>query len=321
MLAVDIEGGDARALLRGVLANDVARLQQPGKALYSCMLAQDGGVLDDLIAYYLRDNWYRVVVNAGTADSDLQWLLAQRDRLAREVKVQPRRDLAIVAVQGPQARERFWQVRPDARATTEPLVYFQAAQAGELFVARSGYTGEDGFEVMLPAGQAERLWADLHHAGVAPCGLGARDTLRLEAGMNLYGQDMDRSVTPMEAGLAWTVSMADERNFVGRQALERRIPRFQLLGLVLDGKGVLRSHQPVRCAHGNGEITSGTFSPTLGRAIALARLPLAVRIGDAVEVQIRDKWLPAQAVKYPFVRHGKSLLSEADRASRSEDPT
>jgi aminomethyltransferase len=321
MLAVDIEGGDARALLRGVLANDVARLQQPGKALYSCMLAQDGGVLDDLIAYYLGDGWYRVVVNAGTADSDLQWLLAQRDRLARDVKVQPRRDLAIIAVQGPQARERVWQVRPDARATTEPLVYFQAVQAGELFVARTGYTGEDGFELMLPAGRAERLWADLHHAGVTPCGLGARDTLRLEAGMNLYGQDMDRSVTPMEAGLAWTVSMADERTFVGRQALERRTPRFQLLGLVLDGKGVLRSHQSVRCAHGNGEVTSGTFSPTLGRAIALARLPRAVRVGDAVEVQIRDKWLPAQAVIYPFVRHGKSLLSEAGRASHSEDPT
>jgi aminomethyltransferase len=308
MLAIDCRGPAASALLRAVLANDVARLKQPGKALYSCMLADDAGVLDDLIVYYLSDEWYRLVVNAGTADSDLAWLVEQRSRLGSAAEIVPRRDLAMIAVQGPRARERLWQARPDWRAAAEPLGYFYAVSAGDLFIARTGYTGEDGFELAVPAGQAQALWRDLVAAGVAPCGLGARDTLRLEAGMNLYGQDMDRSVTPFEAGLAWTVSLEPAREFVGRAALERRTPRFQLLGLVLEGRGVLRAHQRVRSAPGEGELTSGTFSPTLGRSIGLARLPLAARPEDTVEVQIREQWLPARVVKYPFVRHGKSVI-------------
>jgi aminomethyltransferase len=275
------------------------------------MLADDGGVLDDLIVYYMSDEWYRLVVNAGTAESDLAWLQAQRERLAPRVKLEPRRDLAIIAVQGPQARERLWRAWPDARAIGEALANFQAAAAGDLFVARTGYTGEDGFEVIVPAEQAVTLWRALLDQGVAPCGLGARDTLRLEAGMNLYGQDMDATVTPLEAGLGWTVSLEPGRDFVGRAALERRPVRFGLAGLVLEAGGVLRAHQPVRCDHRAGEITSGTFSPTLNRSIALARLPLAVAAGDKVQVQIRDQWLPARVVKYPFVRHGKSLLPQA----------
>jgi aminomethyltransferase len=308
MLAIDCRGSAAGALLRAVLANDVARLKQPGKALYSCLLADDGGVLDDLIVYYLSDERYRLVVNAGTAESDLAWLLEQRTRLAATVEIAPCRDLAMIAVQGPRARERLWQVRPALRAAGEPLAYFQAACAGDLFIARTGYTGEDGFELTLPAGQVAALWRDLLAVGVAPCGLGARDTLRLEAGMNLYGQDMDRSVTPLEAGLAWTVSLEPAREFVGRAALEQRAPRFQLLGLLLEGKGVLRAHQRVRCERGEGELTSGTFSPSLARSIGFARLPLGVRPDDAVQVQIRDHWLPARVVKYPFVRHGKSVI-------------
>jgi aminomethyltransferase len=308
MLAIDCCGPAAGTLLRAVLANDVARLKQPGKALYSCMLADDGGVLDDLIAYYLSDEWYRLVVNAGTAESDLAWLLAQRDRLGCAVEVKPRRDLAMVAVQGPLAPERLWQARPALREAAEPLGYFHAASTNELFIARTGYTGEDGFELALPAGQVAALWRDLLAAGVAPCGLGARDTLRLEAGMNLYGQDMDRSVTPLEAGLAWTVSMQPLRDFVGRTGLERRAARFQLLGLVLEGRGVLRAHQRVRCDLGEGELTSGSFSPTLGRSIGLARLPLGVRPNDVAQVAIREQWLPARVVKYPFVRHGASVI-------------
>jgi aminomethyltransferase len=308
MLVIDCRGSAAGALLGAVLANDVARLKRPGKALYSCMLADDGGVLDDLIAYYLTDTWYRVVVNAGTAESDLAWLLEQRGRLALTVELEPRRDLAIVAIQGPHARERLWQVRPDLRAPSEPLGYFHAVCAGEVFIARTGYTGEDGFELALRSEQVLALWRDLLAAGVAPCGLGARDTLRLEAGMNLYGQDMDRSVTPFEAGLGWTVSLSPKRDFVGRAALERRAPRFQLLGVVLEAKGVLRAHQRLRCDRGEGELTSGTFSPTLASSIGFARVPLGVQPGDAVQVQIRDQWLPARVVKYPFVRHGKSLV-------------
>ena len=315
MLAIDCLGLAAGALLRSTLANDVARLMQPGKALYSCMLADDGGVLDDLIVYYLSDVWYRLLVNAGTAESDLAWLLEQRDRLGVAVEIKPRRDLAMIAVQGPLASQRLWQARPELRTAAAPLRYFQAASTGDLFIARTGYTGEDGFELALPAERAAVLWCDLLAAGVAPCGLGARDTLRLEAGMNLYGQDMDRSVTPLEAGLAWTVSMEPARDFVGRMGLERRAPRFQLLGLVLEGKGVLRAHQHVRCDRGEGELTSGSFSPTLGRSIGFARLPLGVQPDDAAQVEIRGQWLPARVVKYPFVRHGKSVIPSLSAAT------
>ena len=308
MLAIELRGEAARPFLRRLLANDVGRLAQPGKALYSCLLREDAGILDDLIAYFLADDWFRLVVNAGTADQDLDWILKQRDRFAPDLVVQPRRDLAMIAVQGPQARESLWQARPQTRAESETLAVFQAAQAGPLLVARTGYTGEDGFEIMLPASEAVPLWRDLLAAGVAPCGLGARDTLRLEAGMNLYGQDMDESVTPVEAGLGWTVALKDGRDFIGRAALESRAPRFRMVGLVLRDKGVLRAHQKLRSVHGTGEITSGTFSPTLGCAIALARGPLACQPGERVEVEIRDRWLQAEIVKYPFVRMGRSLL-------------
>ena len=308
MLSLDVVGSGAQEFLRRLLANDVDKLKQAGKALYSCMLASDGGVRDDLITYYLAPERYRLVVNAGTADKDLAWIEKQRINVASPVALVSRRDLAMIAVQGPQARSRLWQVRPDTRAPTEALHAFEAAPCGDMLVARTGYTGEDGFEVMLSAQHAVSLWHDLLAAGVAACGLGARDTLRLEAGMSLYGQDMDESVTPVEAGLTWTVDLRGERDFIGRSALQTRAPRFQLLGLVLKEKGVLRSHQQLRSAHGSGEVTSGSFSPTLSQSIALARLPLEQKPGDTVEVDIRGRWLQAGVVKYPFVRMGKSLL-------------
>ncbi|MCW5603598.1 MAG: glycine cleavage system aminomethyltransferase GcvT [Burkholderiales bacterium] len=306
MLAVDVRGAGTRDFLRTLLANDVAKLKPPGKALYTCMLREDGGVLDDLLVYFLAGDWFRLVVNAGTADKDLAWIEA---RCPSGVEIAPRRDLAIIAVQGPQARTRFWAAQPQVRAATEALAYFQAALAGdELMVARTGYTGEDGFEVILPAARAAALWRTLHAQGVAPAGLGARDTLRLEAGMNLYGQDMDETVNPLESGLAWTVDLAPGRDFIGRAALPASPVSRQLTGLVLLDKGVMRGHQKVRCAAGTGEITSGGFSPTMNRSIALARVPAAVALGDTVEVEMRDRWLPAKAVKPPFVRHGKILI-------------
>jgi aminomethyltransferase len=308
MLGIDVEGSAARAFLERLLANDVAKLTAPGKALYSCLLAEDGGILDDLIVYWLGGQRFRLVVNAGTAAKDSAWIERQRDRHARDVRLRERRDLAILAVQGPNARERVWQARPQLRAASEALAQFEARELESSLVARTGYTGEDGFEIMLAAADAPALWRDLLGAGVAPCGLGARDTLRLEAGMNLYGQDMDESTTPHEVGLTWTVADAPGREFIGRTALAQRVPRFQQLGLVLSDRGVLRAHQRVRDVHGEGEITSGTFSPTLGRSIALARLPRACAPGETMEVEIRDRWLAAQAVKYPFVRRGKSLL-------------
>jgi len=309
MLVIDVEGVAARDFLRRVLANDVARLLLPGKALYSCMLNDAGGILDDLIVYHLDARRFRLVVNAGTAQKDLSCLTATRDQLAFDCALQPRRDLAILALQGPGARARFWHVREAAHALTRDLPVFQGTDVANLFVARTGYTGEDGFEIMVPVDEVVALWRDLIAASVTACGLGARDTLRLEAGMNLYGQDMDESVTPFECGLAWTVDLKAERDFIGRAALLGAAARTRLVGLVLLERGVLRSHQALRTVHGDGVTTSGSFSPTLGRSIALARVPLRVEVGDLVEVQVRDKLLAAKVVKYPFVRMGKSLLT------------
>jgi aminomethyltransferase len=309
MLAVDVEGQGVRTFLRGALANDVAKLKVPGKALYSCMLNDEGGVIDDLIVYFFREDWFRLVVNAGTAEKDLAWLDRLRLRADIPVTLAPRRDLSIVAVQGPRARERFWQAYPNTRAATESLVPFSAALVGTWMVARTGYTGEDGFEIVLPSTEVVPLWERLAALGARPAGLGARDTLRLEAGMNLYGQDMDDATSPLDAGLAWTVDLKDARNFTGRGELERRGQKHQFLGLLLtEAGGVLRAHQKVRAAQGEGEITSGTFSPTIGKSIALARLPLGVAVGDTVHVQIRDKALAARVVKAPFVRNGKVLV-------------
>jgi aminomethyltransferase len=308
MCPVDVTGADTRAFLRQLVANNVDKLTQSGKALYACMLNHAGGVIDDLIIYFLRDDGFRVVVNASTADKDLAWMEKVRLDGSFKVTIKPRRDLAMIAVQGPNARAKFWQVRPATKAATEGLGPFFAAEVGELFVARTGYTGEDGFEVMLPAAQAPALWADLKAAGVAEAGLGARDTLRLEAGMNLYGNDMDETVSPLDAGLAWTVDLKSPRDFVGRAALERDGARRACVGLKLLDKGVLRSHQKVVTTAGDGEVTSGTFSPTLGFSIAMARVPREVKAGDTVQVDIRGRLLPALVVKMPFVRNGKALI-------------
>jgi aminomethyltransferase len=311
MLPVDLAGADARAFLRYALANNVDKLAQKGKALYSCLLRHEGGVLDDLIVYFMREDWFRLVVNAATADKDVAWLRALLVERAPGLSLEPRRDLAMIAVQGPRARERVWQALPGSRAVSEALKPFFATEFGEYFIGRTGYTGEDGFEIMLPATRAASLWGALAAAGVRPCGLGARDTLRLEAGMNLYGQDMTEKENPLESGLAWTVELASGRDFVGRTALVAAPPTRALVGLLLvDKGGVLRSHQKVVTTNGDGEITSGTFSPTLGKSIALARVPMGVLPGDTVAVEIRDRKLNARVVKPPFVRNGVVLVNE-----------
>jgi aminomethyltransferase len=308
MLAIDVLGAGARDFLGKLLANDVSRLRAPGKALYSCLLNPAGGVIDDLIAYFFADDCFRLVVNAGTAEKDCAWLCAQREAHAAHVIVIPRRELAIIAVQGPLASEKLGAALPAAHARAANLAYFTAARLDDLMIARTGYTGEDGFEIILPAAAAIELWQRLHALGVAPAGLAARDTLRLEAGMNLYGQDMDETTTPLETGLGWTVDLKATRDFIGKAALQTATPVQHALGLVLLDKGVMRSHQSVTSAHGEGMITSGGFGPTLERSIALARLPRAVHAGDKVEVLIRDKRLAARAVKPPFVRRGKVLV-------------
>ncbi|MCF8198689.1 MAG: glycine cleavage system aminomethyltransferase GcvT [Sulfuritalea sp.] len=315
MCALDLTGTDARAYLRHLLANDVAKLTTPGKALYSCMLNDAAGVIDDLIVYFFTPEHYRIVVNAGTAEKDIAWMQAQLKGFSAELAMRRSGShaVAMIAVQGPRARERFWAAFPDSRAVSEPLGIFQgveyATTGGIWLIARTGYTGEDGFEITLPAEVAAETWKKLMGAGIRPCGLGARDTLRLEAGMNLYGQDMDENISPYEAGLKWTVDLKDAtRDFVGKSALATRRVDKQFSGLLLLDRGVLRAHQKVITPRGEGEITSGSFSPTLNQSIALARLPLDVAIGSEVEVEIRDKRLKARVVKPTFVRNGKSLI-------------
>ncbi|MBS0217665.1 MAG: glycine cleavage system aminomethyltransferase GcvT [Proteobacteria bacterium] len=309
MTVVDLRGARTREFLRQLVANSVDKLQKPGKALYTAMLNPQGGVIDDLIIYFMSEDWFRLVVNAATRDKDIAWITAQAQAFAVEVKERP--EFGMVAVQGPNARAKVIDLlREEDRAPVSKLVRFSAREARtvdgiDVFVARTGYTGEDGFEIIVPEDRTVAFWNALHAGGVAPAGLGARDTLRLEAGMNLYGQDMDDSVSPYEAALGWTVSLDEGRDFTGRSAIEpqaKSAPR-QMIGLVMDEKGVLRHGQRVLTANGDGEILSGTFSPTIGKAIAFARVP-AGEPGD-VRVDIRGKEVPVRVVKFPFVRDGK----------------
>jgi len=316
MVVLDITGAKVTDFLRHLLANDVARIQTPGKALYSCLLNEAGGVIDDLIVYCMQggmdDNWYRMVVNAATRDKDLAWISQQAKGTG--VEIRERDDLAMIAVQGPNARDKAHAALGTSIDAARDLKPFFAADCGatkgELFVGRTGYTGEDGYEIMLPATQAGATWDALLAAGIKPIGLGARDTLRLEAGMNLYGQDMNEDISPLEAGLSWTVAFEPaERDFIGRSALEKQKadgPANKLVGLILEDRGVLRAHQKVVTEFGEGETTSGSFSPTLGKSIALARVPAAAT--ERCTVEIRGKQLAARIVKYPFARNGKSLF-------------
>ena len=307
MTIVDLTGKRVREFLQHLLANDVAKLQLPGKALYSAMLNEAGGVIDDLIVYFMDEQWFRLVVNAATREKDLTWIRQQAASF--DVAVAEQRDRAMVAVQGPNARE-LAAVCIDAEWREQALALkpFFGMEAGDLFVARTGYTGEDGWEIVMPENRGAEIWDQLLAAGVVPCGLGARDTLRLEAAMNLYGSDMDESVSPLEAGMGWTIGWEPaDRDFVGRKALEEKrvdAGRKRFVGLLLEDKGVLRNHQRVVVdGVGEGEITSGGFSPTIGRSIALARLPAGDY--DRAQVDVRGKLLNVRIVSTPFVRNGK----------------
>ncbi|MBE9564745.1 MAG: glycine cleavage system aminomethyltransferase GcvT [Proteobacteria bacterium] len=317
MVIVDLEEGDIKGFLQHLLANDVAKLTESGKALYSCMLNPQGGVIDDLIVYYMNDEWYRIVVNAGTAEKDLAWF--NQHAASFGVSVKARDDLAMIAVQGPHAREKSFEALPvDVVEAATPLKRFFGADCGDWFVGRTGYTGEDGFEIMMPVSEAASLWDKLADAGIKPCGLGARDTLRLEAGMNLYGTDMTEETSPLISGLGWTIGwQPEDRAFIGRDVLEKEKAegiKQKIVGLVLEERGVLRGHQKVIVEHDGaqlegealiGEITSGTFSPSLQKSIALARVP--VEIGESCSVEIRGKLLKASVVKPVFVRDGQPV--------------
>ena len=309
MTVIDVIGDQAKEWLQHLLANDVDRLNTPGRALYSAMLNEQGGVVDDMIVY-LMPTGYRLVVNAATREQDLAWMSAQAKGYAVQLLERP--ELALLAIQGPQARHKVAELVNQARGQLiQELKPFEGQSCGDWFIARTGYTGEDGLEILLPADQAPAFFNDLVGAGISPIGLGARDTLRLEAGMNLYGQDIHLSVSPLSANMAWTIAWEPaSRQFIGRAALEAEkaggVP-LKLVGLVLEERGVLRAHQVVRIAGiGEGEITSGSFSPTLSKSIALARVPTAT--ADRAEVEIRGKWYPVRVVKPTFVRLGKALI-------------
>lgn len=312
MTIVDLRGARTREFLRFLLANDVAKLTTPGKALYSGMLNASAGVIDDLIVYFMTEDYFRLVVNSATREKDLAWI--EEHAAAYGVEITVRDDLALIAVQGPQAKEKAGTLFTEAqRQVVDGMKPFFGVQAGDLFIATTGYTGEAGYEIALPNEQAADFWQALVKAGVQPCGLGARDTLRLEVGMNLYGQEMDEGISPLAANMGWTIAFEPaDRQFIGRDALEsqREHGTEQLVGLVMTEKGVLRNGLPVRFtdAQGNpqeGVITSGTFSPTLGYSIALARVPQG--IGETAIVQIRNREMPVRVTKPVFVRAGKAV--------------
>ena len=310
MTIVDLQGERSTEFLRYLLANDVAKLIDKGKALYTCMLNSDGGVIDDLIVYYVEPGRFRLVVNAATREKDLAWIT--RQAATYSVAVSERGELAMIAIQGPKARKLAVNLLTEEwRDAAVALKPFYGFEAGNLFIARTGYTGEDGWEMAMPASRAATIWQQLIDAGVMPCRLGARDTLRLEAGMNLYGTDMDETTSPLESGLGWTIAWKpNERNFIGRSAISKvreNNDKQKFAGLLLEDRGVLRNHQRVVIGGiGDGEITSGGFSPTLQRSIALARLPAGTY--EKAEVEVRGKMLAARIVRPPFVRNGRICI-------------
>lgn len=304
---IDFNGKEAAACLRFLLANDINKLSE-GKALYTCMLNAQGGIIDDLIVYQQGPQAFRMVVNAATCQKDLDWV--QKHAGGHEVNIVLETGLAMIAVQGPAALGVLKQcISPSLCEAIKP---FHFAMIDDCFVARTGYTGENGYEMIVPSQKAVSMWQCLIAAGARPCGLAARDTLRLEAGLNLYGLDMDESVTPFEANLDWTVTMGEDRKFIGRDALEKYMNKRPglrcLVGLVLKGQGIIRPHQKVWTDTGEGTVTSGGYSPTLEKSIAFARVPQP--IGKTCFVEIRQKRVLAQVIKPPFVRQGKKAFAE-----------
>ncbi|MDT8428675.1 MAG: glycine cleavage system aminomethyltransferase GcvT [Pseudomonadales bacterium] len=317
MTVIDVQGPASTEFLRYLLANDVARLDETGRALYSAMLNTDGGVIDDLIVYRMSTG-YRLVVNCATREKDLAWIRQQAgDFDPKDTTINERPELAILAIHGPDAIQLVCSCLPsDVAAAVAKLGNFRGLESGTRFIARTGYTGEKGLEIILPGDEAPALWQQLLALGIKPVGLGARDTLRLEAGMNLYGHEMDESISPLAANMEQTIAWEPQsRDFIGRQAISRhrqeqlagKMPI--LTGLVLETRGVLREGMTIHChtAQGptQGIITSGTFSPTLKHSIALARIP-----ADAQDCQVdlRGKLTPVRRVTPNFVRFGKKVF-------------
>lgn len=324
MVVADIVGADTKAWLQKLLANDVNKLKTTGKALYSGMLNEQGGVIDDLIVYLMNaeETQYRIVSNAATHDKDLAQFHKVADSF--DITITERPELAMLAVQGPNAIEKLAQTKPSWADTLAALKPFVGADLTDIegtdwFVARTGYTGEDGVEVIMHGDDAPAFFEQLKANGVQPAGLGARDTLRMEAGMNLYGHDMDETISPYECNMGWTLALKDERDFVGREALVSKRKQskedntaMKQVGLLLTSRGVLREGMTVTINQGSdneqaGIITSGTFSPSLKNSIAIARVPASLSDEDSVQVDLRGKgnFVDVRVLKLPFVRNGK----------------
>jgi len=313
MTVVDVSGSGANGFLQRLLANDINKLTEPGKGLYSCMLNQSGGVIDDLIAYRRTGSDYRLVVNAATRDKDLGWMTAVASDF--EVTLKERADALMLAAQGPNTRQVAAPLLPaPLYDSAVEMTSFECVEDDGIFIAATGYTGEDGWEIIADVSIGVELWDKMIAVGVAPCGLGARDTLRLEAGLSLYGQDMDESTSPLVSGLDWTVAWEPaDRNFIGRDALQAE--RLQgnavkLVGLVLEDRGIMRAGQQLITESGDGVVTSGGFSPTMQRSVALARVPREAT--GSCQVKIRNDFRPARIVRPPFVRHGRILVDASE---------
>jgi aminomethyltransferase len=309
MTVVDVLGAGGRQFLRKLLTNDVDLLEHTGRALYTCMCNEHGGIIDDLIVYQRAPDNYRMVLNSATRNEDLAWIRSKISGFS--AGLQERTELAMLAIQGPEAIQKTLSVLSPAEIDAiSTLTYFESVDVGHRFFARTGYTGEDGLEIILPNEDIAILWNQLLDAGVKPCGLAARDTLRLEAGMLLYGQDMDETTTPLESGLEWTIKwQPQDRDFIGMGALlsqKQQGLKRKFVGLKLEGKGIMRAGQKVIIeGHQDGIITSGSYSPTLNQSIAFARVPIDT--GDEVLVDIRGKHAKAHVGKARFVKHGKGI--------------
>ncbi|WWO96376.1 MAG: glycine cleavage system aminomethyltransferase GcvT [Candidatus Dasytiphilus stammeri] len=320
MLILDLSGSNTRKFLRYLLANDVAKLLHPGKSLYTGMLNQDGGVIDDLMVYFIGESYFRLVVNAVNCSKDLAWISYHAMNFNVTLKI--RNDLAFLSIQGPNAQKKMHSILSEKQLNTvEKLLPFSNIQIDELFIAYTGYTGEKGYEIALPQEKAVYLWHQLIASGITPVGLGARDTLRIEAGMNLYGNEMNESISPLEANMERTISWKYSRNFIGRNALRIKYDhnkKKKLVGLLMKEKGMLRKNFRVSFMDKSGQkqigiITSGSYSPTLGHSIALARVPST--IGKSALVYLThhnlkyQRIIPVEVTNPVFVRNGLPVIN------------
>lgn len=297
--------------LQPLVPSDLTRLQA-GQAQYTVLLNPQAGIIDDIIFYYQGEDEAgeqrgMMIVNAATRTRDKAWLLGNLE--AAPVDLQDlSKEKVLIAVQGPQAAASLQLFVQEDLTSVKAFGHLEAMVLGQpAFIARTGYTGEDGFEVMVDPEVGVELWRSLFSAGVVPCGLGARDTLRLEAAMALYGQDITETTTPLEAGLGWVVHLDTKSDFIGRSVLEQQKTNGvekRLVGIEMQGRHIARHGYPVK-HEGQvvGEVTSGTLSPTIGKAIALAYVPTSLsKMGQPLEVEIRGKTYPALVVKKPFYR-------------------